>query len=363
MANKKDKLKKQVNIKSLNKKETASKVSNKKEKPIKTKTNDIKKTLVEPKIIQKQKNVEKKSINTKKNIKRSLDKEIDDKKKNIKNVEVKSKQIDSKRKTEKKDRKQIVDVSKNKVQEKVLKPQKSEEKTTKIEKTTVKKSRKKISLRFISRIISKVSGFIKSKWKILILVLFVSSISILLCFVLKDAPKKMFLTFKPYNIGDKVTLKDNSSWYVIKESPSSENTLYLLSENIVDINKDKEIDSKDKVVFDSSNSCEYDTKSEKNIGYFLENTVKSMYGKEVDIKKIRLITSEEYINIRDYMKFGYSWQDGNWLSNEKTDSWWLETSKYGKVYVVTKRGSYKLAEAKSKNYVRPVIKIDKDNVK
>jgi len=222
---------------------------------------------------------------------------------------------------------------------------------------------KKVSLANIKRIIKSIFNKIKSKIKILLIIIFVTIIAIMILFNLKDTPKKIFLTFKEYSVGDKVTLKDDSIWYVIKNTTSDENTFELLSENVLDINNDNNLDTNDKVTFDSSKSCEYNSKKETNIGYFLENEVKEKYDKQFDVKEIRLLNSEEYVNIRKTMNFGYDWEEGNWLANEKIDSWWLETSRYNKIYVVTKRGSYKLSDSNSKNYVRPVIKIEKNNIK
>ena len=81
------------------------------------------------------------------------------------------------------------------------------------------------------------------------------------------------------------------------------------------------------------------------------------------VKEIRLLTSDEYIALRDQMEFGYDWNEGNWLASEDTKTWWLRTSKYSHIYVVTERGSYMLDEATNKNYIRPVIKVLKNYVK
>lgn len=180
---------------------------------------------------------------------------------------------------------------------------------------------------------------------------------------LKNTTKKIFLTFKSYSIGEHVTLKDDSTWYVIESSSSGENLVKLLSANVIDLNNDGKITDKDKLAFDSTNSCNYDTKNDKNIGYFLENKFVDTLGKLNGIKEVRLLNSEEYILVRKTMDFGYDWEEGNWLAGDSLDSWWLETSKYNKIYVVTERGSYRLANASSKNYVRPVIIIDKENIK
>lgn len=235
-------------------------------------------------------------------------------------------------------------------------------KTLNLEKSARKKKEKSKRITFKSHL-NKLLQFLKRKKYYVLSFIITLILIIVLLFVLQNSDEKIFFSFKEYNLGTKVTLSDNSIWYVVEDSNSEKSKVTLLSEKVLDINKDKKINDKDKVVYDKDNKCVYDTKKEKNIGYFLENDVKSLLKEINGISEIRLLTSDEYINIRKTMDFGYDWKEGNWLASESLDSWWLETSKYNKIYTVTKRGSYKLSEAKSKNYVRLVIIVDKSSVK
>lgn len=224
-----------------------------------------------------------------------------------------------------------------------------------------KKTKKsKISMKSI---LSKIYSPIKKYKKIILITLIVLAVCTGIMIFINRTPKELFLTFKSYEMGEEVILKDDSKWYVVSDSGINKSDVELLSSEILDINGDKKIDGKDKVQFDSDNNCIYDAKNEKNIANYLNKNSKELLKNIDGIKKIRLLTSKEYIDIRDKMEFGYDWVKGNWLANEKVSSWWLETTKYNRIYIVTKTGSYKLAEPKEKNYIRPVIKIDKGLIK
>lgn len=174
--------------------------------------------------------------------------------------------------------------------------------------------------------------------------------------------EKIFFDFKSYKIGDVVTLENDSKWYVVNDSGIDKKDILLLSATILDINKDKKVDEKDKMSFDSDNQTEYTTKNDKNIGYFLNEKANELLDIK-NVKQIRLLTSEEYIKIRRTMEFGYDWKEGNWLAGKDLGTWWLNTSKYNKIYAVNEKGSYRLSNANSKNYVRVVIKVNKDIIK
>ena len=208
---------------------------------------------------------------------------------------------------------------------------------------------------------SKTNVNIKLFFYILLIFPFTTFLS---CFMLSAIPidnEKIIFIFKDYNIGQKVLLKDNVEYYCI-ENCSGENRIFkLLKVDPMDINSDYKIDENDKIVFDVSKSNIYDTSNKGNIGYFLENF--NIINKLKNTEPLRLLTSEEYISIRNNMNFGYDWDDGNWLANESIGSWWLETSILNSVFAVTPRGSYKLSKPNEKNYIRPVIITYKDNVK
>lgn len=253
-------------------------------------------------------------------------------------------------------------VNKSKVTKNVLIQHENSEKTVEVKEKSVNKAVKKKRLNIKIKFKSFIEYLNKTK-KIWLISVLITIISLLIVMNLENATERIFLKFKSYSIGEEITLKDNSKWYVIEESSSEENTIKLLSSSVIDINNDGKFNDKDKIAFDSSNSCEYDTKNDKNIGYFLENKFIDKLNGITGSKEIRLLTSEEYILIRKSMDFGYDWKEGNWLASSNLDSWWLETSKYNKIYVVTERGSYRLAKASAKYFVRPVIIIEKENIK
>ena len=235
-------------------------------------------------------------------------------------------------------------------------------KTTKKSKVLhIIKSKFKTVLDKIKRIISNINGNKKKKKAILISILSVLIIAVILPIIIFKREPIIF-TFKSFNAGEKVTFS-GTEWYVIKDTGIDEKEVELISKLPFDLNRDGKIDESDTVEFDTENSVEYTTVDKNNIGYYINNAVLNMIEEKSGVKEIRLLTSDEYITLRDQMEFGYDWNEGNWLASENTKTWWLRTSKYSHIYVVTERGSYMLDEATNKNYVRPVIKVLKNYVK
>lgn len=235
-------------------------------------------------------------------------------------------------------------------------------KTTKKSKVLhIVKSKFKTVLDKIKRIISNINGNKKKKKVILISILSVLIIAVILPIIIFKREPIIF-TFKSFNAGEKVTFS-GTEWYVIKDTGIDEKEVELISKLPFDLNRDGKIDESDTVEFDTENSVEYTTVDKNNIGYYINNAVLNMIEEKSGVKEIRLLTSDEYITLRDQMEFGYDWNEGNWLASENTKTWWLRTSKYSHIYVVTERGSYMLDEATNKNYVRPVIKVLKNYVK
>lgn len=235
-------------------------------------------------------------------------------------------------------------------------------KTTKKSKVLhIVKSKFKTVLDKIKRIISNINGNKKKKKAILISILSVLIIAVILPIIIFKREPIIF-TFKSFNAGEKVTFS-GTEWYVIKDTGIDEKEVELISKLPFDLNRDGKIDESDTVEFDTENSVEYTTVDKNNIGYYINNAVLNMIEEKSGVKEIRLLTSDEYITLRDQMEFGYDWNEGNWLASEDTKTWWLRTSKYSHIYVVTERGSYMLDEATNKNYVRPVIKVLKNYVK
>lgn len=161
-------------------------------------------------------------------------------------------------------------------------------------------------------------------------------------------PQLIVFKYKEYKVGQYVTI-NNNNWYVIKDSDSLNDSLMLLSEYDLDLNKDGKIDNYDKIDFPTIKELfNSDIKARLNIG---------------KIQQIRLLKSEEYISIREEMNFGYDWTEENWLAGESKGKWWLDTKKYGKIFAVTSNGTYNLDDEKDKNFVRVVIEILKFNLK
>lgn len=179
----------------------------------------------------------------------------------------------------------------------------------------------------------------------------------------KPEEGKEIYKYDEYKIGTAVVLNNDTKWYVIEDSPKSEESILLLSEKILDLNDDDKRNSKDKIEFSSDGSFEYDVENKKNIAYYLNNTYKKSLENIEDLYDVRLITSEEYVNIRDTLGYDYEWKEGNWLASEKLGKWWTSSSKNKKIMVVGEKGSYVLASSTKKYNVRPVIKISKSNIK
>ena len=222
-------------------------------------------------------------------------------------------------------------------------------------------SKIKIALYKIKSFINNIKGNKKKRKIVLISILSVLIIALILPIIIFKREPIIF-TFKSFNAGEKVTFS-GTEWYVIKDTGIDEKEVELISKLPFDLNRDGKINESDTLEFDTENSVEYTTVDKNNIGYYINNVVLNMIEEKSGVKEIRLLTSDEYITLRDQMEFGYDWNEGNWLASEDTKTWWLRTSKYSHIYVVTERGSYMLDDATNKNYVRPVIKVLKNYVK
>lgn len=253
-----------------------------------------------------------------------------------------------------------------------VKEAKNDAKTQKIksdDKKPIKKSKVlhrinskiKIALYKIKSFINNIKGNKKKRKIVLISILSILIIALILPIIIFKREPIIF-TFKSFNAGEKVTFS-GTEWYVIKDTGIDEKEVELISKLPFDLNRDGKINESDTLEFDTENSVEYTTVDKNNIGYYINNAVLNMIEEKSGVKEIRLLTSDEYIALRDQMEFGYDWNEGNWLASEDTKTWWLRTSKYSHIYVVTERGSYMLDEATNKNYVRPVIKVLKNYVK
>ncbi len=206
-----------------------------------------------------------------------------------------------------------------------------------------------------------------SKKKKIVLFVFIVLLLFVSCFILlkyANRIKRRLKTYDEYYIGEEVILKDKSVWYVIENSDKKTDTVKLLKKTQIDINGDEKFDSHDKKKFSTSGKAEYDSSDKNSVAYYLENDYKSYLSKNVGgVYDVGLITSKEFVKVRNTMGFGYEWNnDDNWLANKNLDVWWINSVQNGKIYVVTKSGSYKLLDASKENYIRPVIIIAKSNV-
>ena len=179
----------------------------------------------------------------------------------------------------------------------------------------------------------------------------------------EENPKPVEKNYATYKIGDKIKLADDSIWYVIEESDKNKSYAVLLSAIPADLDDNNEYNSNDYYPFDKDNNSSYNELEPNNIGYYLINTYRYKLTNIGGIKKVRLLTSSEYVKIREAMEWDYEWEEENWLASKSIGYWWLNSSQNGKVYVVNNRGSYSLQAANKQYYVRPVIEINKSEMK
>lgn len=202
------------------------------------------------------------------------------------------------------------------------------------------------------------------KTLIIFLIIFIT-IGIIVYSLLKynDYVRKQLAIYEPYRIGDKVKLKDESVWYVINDSTSSEDTIRLLATKMVDLNDDGVIDSNDLAAYNTDNKAEYDINNENSAAHLLNNVIKKKFEDSIgNVKDISLLTSKEYVKIRERMNYGDEWSNGNWLASGDYQKWWIRSEQNDKVFVVTSKGTFYLSKPNSTQFIRPTIEINKDLV-
>ncbi len=349
----KENIKKRINIK--NKKDAIKKLSQ-----ITKKTKQNKKNFSNKKIItHENKKINSKSIKDKKeNVilhnteidKKNTNKEKTNSKKTTKNKKVENsknniKTIVKKENNENIKQNKIKRISNNlgnKLKDKIFEELKDEDlkKSTKDNNKTTKKSKLIIFL-FICIVIIGI-------------VIFVKNFNVI---------EEKLKNYKEFFIGEKVILPDNSIWYVVENSSSNIKTVKLLKETQIDINNDGKINDNDKMKFYNKNEYIFDSNDKASIAYYLNNEYKKSINEKIDgIESVSLLTSKEYVNIREKMGYDYEWTTGNWLASNSLGTWWLDSSQNEKIYVVNTIGSYKLSNAAETNYVRPVITINKESL-
>ena len=165
-----------------------------------------------------------------------------------------------------------------------------------------------------------------------------------------------------YSIGDRVILKNNSYYHVIKESDNNDIYVTLLSDDIIKINNNNSLDVKDNKVLFNVN--------DENISFYLDNNYrKELEDKEIKIGEdgeIRLITLGELQNISEFSYKDYNYYGKNvpsWLNIKKP--WWTMTpySSDGHYYVVGKNILSTKDVKKTRAGLRIVLKLLKSNIK
>lgn len=163
--------------------------------------------------------------------------------------------------------------------------------------------------------------------------------------------------YKKFSFGEKVRLSNNMYGYCILNCDSNSRKVSILYDGVFDINNDNIINTNDLISFDLKNRVVYSVNDINNIAFYVNTLNNSSF------YKYRLMTSEEYVFIRNKMNFGYDWDEGNWLANDKIGSWWINSIKSNRILAVSTRGSYILYNPNEKNYLRPIIETYKSNVK
>ncbi len=189
-------------------------------------------------------------------------------------------------------------------------------------------------------------------------------IAVLILLKVSSSFKKQLALYDKYQIGEKVTLNDDSIWYVVSDSGANDDKVKLLKETIVDKNTDNKFDDSDKMNYNKDDKAEYDVSLEETGPYYLDHDYKKALEEKIGkIDSIGLLTTKEFIKIRERMGYSDEWSDGNWLANYKLGNWWIESEQNQKVFAVSPNGSFKLFHANTKNYLRPTIVIKKEYIK
>ena len=179
----------------------------------------------------------------------------------------------------------------------------------------------------------------------------------------KQYVKEHLRVYDEYKLGSSIKTEDGSIWYVVEYSDKSDSKVKLLNDGVLDVNGDGSINENDKMRF-STDLDKYDKTDATGIGYFLLNNFKPTLETKLDfaIDDIDLLTSKEFVRVRDYLGYGYEWSEANFLAGTNLGYYWIN-SESDKMYVVSPRGSYKMTSKDSLYFVRYVITVSKDNLK
>ena len=201
---------------------------------------------------------------------------------------------------------------------------------------------------------------------LIILLIVLASFGLLILILIKynDFVRRQLAVYKSYRIGDVVYLENDSLWYVAKDADSKEEYVLLLSGYLVDVDGDGIFDTNDAVPYNTENITDYDSSNENSVAYILNHKLKERYEDSIgSIKEISLLTTNQYVKIRERMNFGDEWAEGNWLANDNSQKWWILSNKNDKVYVVSSKGTFFLSSAKNSHFLRPTILVKKEYIK
>ena len=203
--------------------------------------------------------------------------------------------------------------------------------------------------------------------------------------IVKDDGKSTIVTYKSYQIGDSVTLKDGTTWHVIEASDSNTETVTLFADQNIknDASGWTTEQSEYVIAFDKANARtteknSYCTRPEYGCNIYAANgstvtedsTIKKFIDSDVTtyinnsltsvggtaIKSIRLITKDEYelISSNDWSHNTYYWT----MTKSALDSYYtFYVHKNG-----TLNGRYSNDILNGVNGVRPVIVTLKSNI-
>ena len=203
------------------------------------------------------------------------------------------------------------------------------------------------------------------KKTLIVLLILAITIGLIIYSLLKynDFVKKQLAVYEPYRIGDKVKLNNESVWYVVNDSDSKNDSVRLLATFAVDVNNDGVVDGNDFVRYNTKNVAEYDVSDENSVANLLNGPIKERYEQSIGkIEELNLLTSKEFVKIRERMNFGDQWDTGNWLAHMNFQRWWIQSEQNNKVYVVSGTGTFFLIEPNSSHLIRPAVTIKKEYV-
>lgn len=139
---------------------------------------------------------------------------------------------------------------------------------------------------------------------------------------------------KKYQIGDAVTLKDGSKWHVVRNSSEYSEYVYLLYDGtIAPLNTYEDNGNVDDYAtgwkFDSTGRKYFWERDKNNLGYWLENDIKSQFKIDEEIY-LSILSVSEYQYLSDKLSRDGLTADklegttsAHWFFNHTLRCWWL----------------------------------------